>query len=400
MKKTILLVSIISLLLAVCKSGATGQYTYRAPESINDGFEVGTLDEVNIDAELIAKAVNDIDRGKYREVHSMLIFKDNKLVFEEYFEGHKYKWDAPKHHGELVTWDRTMLHDVKSVTKSITSTCIGIAIDKGFIESVHQSIFDYLPEHQHLNTDGKDKITIEHLLTMTSGLEWNEWGAPLSSPANDIVGLWFPPCEDPITCVLQRPLVNEPGTSFTYNGGGMIVLGEIIQNATNMNIDEFSREYLFEPLETDSFDWWQRFENGVIETSGGLNMTPRDMAKIGVTFLNKGVWNGKRIISEEWVQKSATSFPDNHGINIPGTDQGENGYSYSWWTKTFPDSWWARLFSNSDERINMYYAGGWGGQNIMVFPELNTVVVFTGGNYTSKTTIFKILKKYIIPAID
>lgn len=120
-------------------------------------------------------------------------------------------------------------------------------------------------------------------------------------------------------------------------------------------------------------------------------MTPRDMAKIGVTFLNKGVWNGKRIISEEWVQKSATSFPGNHGINIPVTDQRRNGYSYSWWT---------RLFSNSDERINMYYAGGWGGQNIMVLPELNTVVVFTGGNYTSKTTIFKILKKYIIPAID
>lgn len=124
------------------------------------------------------------------------------------------------------------------------------------------------------------------------------------------------------------------------------------------------------------------------------------MAKIGVTFLNKGVWNGKRIISEEWVQKSATAFPGNHGINIPVTDQRRNGYSYSWWTKTFPDSWWARLFSNSDERINIYYAGGWGGQNIMVLPELNTVVVFTGGNYTSKTTIFKILKKYIIPAID
>ncbi|GAI75741.1 unnamed protein product, partial [marine sediment metagenome] len=206
--------------------------------------------------------------NKYFPENSMLIFKDNKLVFEEYFEGHKYKWDAPKHHGELVTWDRTMLHDVKSVTKSITSTCIGIAVDKGFIESVHQSIFDYLPEHQHLNTDGKDKITIEHLLTMTSGLEWNEWGAPLSSPANDIVGLWFPPCEDPITCVLQRPLVDEPGTSFTYNGGGMNVLGEIIKNATGMNIDEFSGKYLFEPLETDSFDWWQRFENGVIEASG------------------------------------------------------------------------------------------------------------------------------------
>ena len=170
MKKTILLISILSLLLVSCQSEPSIQYTYRQPESINDGFDVGSLDEVNIDSVLIEKAVNDIKQGKYKEVHSMLIFKDDKLVFEEYFQGHKYQWDAPKHHGELVIWDRTMLHDIKSDTKSITSTCIGIAIDKGFIESVHQSIFDYLPEHQQLNTDGKDKITIEHLLTMTSGL--------------------------------------------------------------------------------------------------------------------------------------------------------------------------------------------------------------------------------------
>ena len=203
---------------------------------------------------MIEKAVGRLYKGKYKEVHSMLIHKDNKLVFEEYYKGHKYKWDAPKHHGEWVTWDRTMLHDVKSVTKSITSTCIGIAVDKGFIESVHQSIFDYLPEQQHLNTGGKGKITIEHLLTMTSGLEWDEWGAPLSSPANDIIGLWFH-CDDQITCILERPLIHEPGTSFTYSGGNMIVLGEILKNAAGMTIDQFSEKYLFEPLEIDFSNW-------------------------------------------------------------------------------------------------------------------------------------------------
>ena len=191
MIKVILLISILSLLFVSCQSEPSILYTYRQPENINDGFDVGTLDDVNIDLSLIEKAVNDINRGKYKEVHSMLIFKDNKLVFEEYFTGHEYKWDAPEHHGELVTWDRSMSHCMQSVTKSITSTCIGIAIDKGFIESVHQSIFDYLPEHQHLNTDGKDKITIEHLLTMTSRLEWDEWGAPASSRDNDIVEIFI-----------------------------------------------------------------------------------------------------------------------------------------------------------------------------------------------------------------
>jgi len=393
MKKVIFLISvlsILSLLFVSCQSEPSIQYTYQPPENINDGFDVGSLDEVNIDSVLIEKAVNEINRGKYKEVHSMLIFKDNKLVFEEYFMGHKYQWDAPDHHGELVNWDKSMLHEIMSDTKSITSTCIGIAIDKGFIESVNQSIFDYLPEHQNLNSDGKDKITIEHLLTMTSGLEWDEWGAPLSSPDNDIVGIWFSD-KDPITYVLERPLVDEPGTSFTYSGGNMIVLGEIIKYATKMNIDEFSGKYLFGPLDIDSFDWWNRFENGVFETGGGLKMTPRDMAKIGVTFLNEGVWNGKQIISEQWVEKSEIAFSGNKGIDVPGTDKRNVGYSYSWWTKTF---------SNSGKRIQMFYAGGWGGQNIFVFPELNTVVVTTGGTYTSSTRTIRLLEKCIIPAFD
>jgi len=384
----ILTFGILGFFLVGCKSYSSGQYTYQPPENINDGIEVGTLNEVDIDTSIISKAVNEIQRGRFREVHSILIFKDNRLVFEEYFKGHKYKWDGPSHHGELVTWDRDMLHGIKSDTKSITSICIGIAIEKGFIESVHQSIFDYLPEHQHLKVDGKDKITIEHLLTMTSGLEWNEWGAPLSSSANDIVGLWFPPCDDPITCVLERPLVNAPGTSFTYSGGGIIILGEIIKNAAKMNIDEFSKKHLFEPLGIDSASWALRFENGVIEAAGSLEITPRDMVKIGVTFLNKGVWNGKQIISELWVNKSAVSFPVNQRIKIPGTDSGRNGYSYTWWTK------------NPGEKTQMFYAGGWGGQYIMVFPELKAVVVFTGGTYVSKVRMFTILEKYVLPALE
>jgi CubicO group peptidase (beta-lactamase class C family) len=389
MKKAILLISILSLLSIVsCQSGPS--YTYQPPENINDGLDVGSLEKANIDSALIEKAVNDINQGKFKEVHSLLIFKDKKLVLEEYFQGHKYQWDAPNHHGELVIWDRSMLHPIMSDTKSITSTCIGIAIDEGFIENVHQSIFDYLPEHQHLEADGKDKITIEHLLTMTSGLEWDEWSAALSSPANDTVGIWFSD-EDPISFILERPIISEPGTSFTYSGGNMIVLGEIIKYATNMNIDEFSGTYLFEPMGIDSFNWYNRFESGVIETGGGLELTPRSMVKIGVTFLNNGVWNGKKIISEQWVEKSANLYRGNKGINVPGTDTKNVGYSYSWWTKTF---------SESGKKINMYHAGGWGGQNIYVFPELGAVVATTGGTYTSSTKTFALLEKYIIPALN
>jgi CubicO group peptidase (beta-lactamase class C family) len=391
MKKAILLILLLSLLLIVgCQSEPSSPYTYQPPENISDGLDVSTLEDVNIDSELMEKLMNDINRGKYDEVHSLLIFKDDRLVLEEYFEGHKFQWDAPKAHGELVTWDYEMVHFAMSVTKSITSICIGIAIDEGFIESAHQSIFDYLPEYQHLNTGGKDTITIEHLVTMISGLEWDEWGSSPNSADNSIGALWFFHSQDPITAILEGPLTAKPGTSFTYSGGNMILLGEIIKNATGMGLDEFSERYLFQPLGIDSAHWDQ-FENGVIDGAGGLHITPRDLTKIGVTFLNKGVWNGKRIISEQWVNKSATSFPGNDGINVPGTDETNTGYSYTWWTKSFSDS---------GKEINMFYAAGWGGQFIIVIPELNTVIVLTGGNYHDKVRIFNILTNYVIPALN
>ncbi len=378
----------LSLILVSCKSGP--DWFYYPPEQINDGLEVGSLEEVNIDSVLLKKAVRRIYRGNYNEVHSMLIFKDNKLVFEEYFPGHKYQWDAPNHHGEWVNWDRSVPHIIMSATKSITSTCIGIAINNGFIKSVHQSIFDYLPEHQHLNKNGKDKITIEHLLTMTSGLEWNEWEILLSSLDNDLISLSFN-CEDPISCILDHPLVNEPGTSFTYSGGSMILLGEIIKNATNMPIDEFSKEYLFEPLGIDPSDWSERYDNGVIYAGGGIMITPRDMVKFGVTLLNNGVFNGKQVIPQQWIKKCTTQYSNNANINIPGHDSGSHGYSYSWWLKSY---------NKSEGNINMYHALGWGGQEIMILPELNTVVTFTGGNYTSDVKVFDILERYIIPSVN
>lgn len=157
-----------------------------------------------------------------------------------------------------------------------------------------------------------------------------------------------------------------------------------------MDIDDFSRQYLFEPLGVDSSNWVQRFENGVLETGGSLVITPRDMEKVGATFLNQGVWNEKRIISGQWVEKSATSFQGNHGINIPGEQSGRNGYSYSWWIKRYT------VFG---KKVNMYSASGWGDQHIMVLPEVDMVVVFTGGNYTTKRPPFKILKKYILPSL-
>jgi len=202
MKNTIPLLLVLSSLFDACNN-CTPKFISQPPEYVNDGLDVGILNQVSIDTAMILKAVNKIHCSKFGEVHSMLIYKDNLLVLEEYFQGHKFQWDAPGYYGELVQWNREMQHYTMSYTKSFTSACIGIAIDKGFIDSVHQSIFDYLPDHQHLKIDNREYITIEHLLTMTSGLAWNEWDAMHGTSANDI-DMLYSDCKDPITCVLQR----------------------------------------------------------------------------------------------------------------------------------------------------------------------------------------------------
>ena len=346
---------------------------------------------MGIDEELIRNAVGRVDNGKYGEIHSMLIYKNNNLVFEDYYEGHQYQWDAPGHFGEYVTWNRDMQHCIHSDTKSIVSLCIGIAIDKGFIGNVHQSIFEYLPDYQNFNINNKEYITIEHLLTMTSGLRWDEWGVSLGSIENDQIGIWF--WEDgPLDYVLNRQFVAEPGTRFNYSGGDIQILVEILKNATGMKLDEFSKKYLFEPLEITTFDWWLKFPNGgEIQGAGGLKLTPRDMVKIGAMMLNKGIWDGNRIVSESWVEKCIIPYSGNTGIKIPGEDLGKVGYAYNWWTKSF---------TYNNENINMFFAVGWGGQKIFILPELDMVVTFTGANYDTNVHNFKILKRFILPAIN
>jgi CubicO group peptidase (beta-lactamase class C family) len=388
--KTFLFIIFLSLINAGCNRSSPVNYNYEPPEDMNDGLETGSLEEAGMDAEKIAEAVRRIIERKYGEVHSMLIYKSGKLVLEEYFEGHKYAWDAPMYRGEYVNWDRNMFHQIMSCTKSVTSACFDIAIQKGYIQSVSQSIFDYLPQHQQFNAGEKSGITIEHLLTMTSGLEWDEWHAPHATAANDIDRLYIECWEDPLSCVLEKPMVSTPGESFTYNGGGLITLGEILKNASGMNIEEFSKRYLFNPLGIDSIKW-DVFPEGEFETAGGLHIRPRDMMKFGVTYLNGGVWNGKQIVTSDWVKKSSEIYNNNSGIKLPIEDSGRNGYGYTWWISEV---------GKGGKKTHMFRTNGWGGQVIMVLPEKEMVVVFTGGNYTSRSSLFHILERYILPASD
>jgi CubicO group peptidase (beta-lactamase class C family) len=169
----------------------------------------------------------------------------------------------------------------------------------------------------------------------------------------------------------------------------MIVLSEILQNATGRDYLDFARENLFDPLGIEKVDWYQ-FPSGAYACDGACWMTPRSMLKIGITFLNEGKWNGEQIISKDWVEKSRTVYGNNTGINVPLDDTGRNGYGYTWWINTV---------SSPEGKVDIYQASGWGGQEIIVIPDLNMTVVFTGGNYVVKKHIHKILEDYILESI-
>ncbi len=355
----ILLPFIILILVLGCKNYNDISYTYKIPENLSDSLEVATISNVKIDSTLIYQGIKKIKGGALGQTHSLLIYRDNKLVVEEYFPGNKYIWDAPEHYGEYVQWNKNDLHNIMSVNKSITAACVGIAIDKRMIKSVKQPIFDYLPEHQQLKSNGKENITIEHLLTMTSGLVWTEWGIDYSSPENPIIGIWFTD-KDPVSFILDAPLVQEPGTHFSYYGGNQILLGEILKNASGISIDEFSKKYLFELMGIHHVEWTNRFKNGVIECAANLKMTSRDMLKFGITFLNEGRWNQTQLISQNWIEKSSEPYSNNIDIKIPGEHSGRVGYAYSWWTKNI---------TNGKTKMSIFWANGWGGQKIIVIPK-------------------------------
>ena len=175
-------------------------------------------------------------------------------------------------------------------------------------------------------------------------------------------------------------LVSEPGTDWYYNGGNTNLLGEVIREATGLRIDDFAAEHLFAPLGITDYEW-DHINADVIHASGNLHLRPRDMAKLGYLYLNGGVWRGERIVSEAWIAGSTRKHVSHSATN---------GYGYQWWLETY------RVDSTS---IDSYYAAGWGGQRIVVFPSLDMVVVLTGGNYVGNEPTDEIITRYILPAV-
>ena len=283
-------------------SNHTKDYSYSIPEDIKDGLYCAPLNDAKIETYQITDFIKKIKSGNYGDIHSILIYREGKLILEEYFA-----LDG-KISGSFVNETfRKKVHQLSSVTKVILSMASGIAIDKGYISDVNEPIINYLSHYTNSFTDSKKQIQIKHLLTMASGWDWKQFGVEWDDPRNNAAEMYK--CNNVVKNVVERPLIAEPGKKFNYTNGEPTVLGVVLKNACGVEVDKYTELNLFKPLGISEYEW-TRYPDGSLETDGGLKLRSRDLLKIGILMLNNGNWNGKQIISEDWIYESTKSSID------------------------------------------------------------------------------------------
>ncbi len=355
-------------------------YAYTVPPDLGDGWKTASLEDVGMDPGPLTRLVDLVRAGTYARIHGLVVVKDGRLVFEEYFNGVDFEAAVGDSIvGDWTAFGPTTPHNLASVTKSITATLIGAAIHRGLLPGVDTAVYDFYPEVGEAGGPARFAIRLEHLLTMTSGLAWDEHTYGYGDPRNDINALFSQ--SDPIGYILDRPLADAPGTRWLYNGGGTIVLGDVVEQVAGVRLERFADDVLFGPLGISDREWLH-LADGVTYASGDLRLRPRDMARIGQLHLQDGVWNGRRILPPEWVERATLRHAETWN---PGW-----GYGYQWWIHDFTvdgevhPSWGAR---------------GWGGQMITVLPEDGVVVVQTGGNYHTADPADAVIRRFVIPAL-
>jgi CubicO group peptidase (beta-lactamase class C family) len=314
-----------------------------------EGVDVGALNALE-------KKIGD---GVYPNIHGLLIARHGKLLYEHYWSG---KDEIFGRSLGVVPHGADSLHDMRSVTKSFVGACIGIAIAQGKIKGVDVPVFSFFPEYARWDSGGKKGLTLRHLLTMSSGLDWDE-NRSYADPLNSEIAMDRSP--DPIAYVLSRPLVHEPGTTWTYNGGTTEVLAAIIKKVSGKSVDAFAREFLFDPLGIAGFVWMKNPASSTPSAAAGLRLRPGDMMKFGLLYAQGGGRKGRQILPAAWVDSSLTTHV------LRGT-QGDGGYGYQFWTFRY---------SLRDGVFEIPTAVGNGDQRIFIDRVHDLVVVVTSGKY-------------------
>jgi len=335
------------------------------PTQLNDGWATASIEDYGINKNQLTRLIDSVhSNNTLVNTHSVLIAKQNKLVFENYFDGFN---------GQIP-------HDLRSASKSISSAIIGIAIDDKIIESVDEILYDYIPkEYQYTKDALKSKIKIKDLLTMSSGLDVNNKAAEDNYQDPRHSKNW-------LKTVLEAPMVKEPGTYADYGSANPFLLGVYLNERLEQSLEKYMHEKLFAPLGITNYINQADDTENIPYFGGGMLLTPRDLLKFGQLYLNNGLWNGQQIISENWVKESIAKHVQLQDV------QDKNEYGYFWWHDTY---------TINGKSIKCIEARGAGGQFIFLIPELESVVVMTTGNFRNRrgNQPRDILKEYILPAL-
>ena len=373
MSRQSLLIALLIFVFASCEQQGKKQNT-----ASEEGIVFGSMDDAAIDSVLISKIDTAIRNGTYPNIHSLHIVRNNKLVYENYWPGKDEIWGNDL---GIRLHDRDSLHDIRSISKSVVSACVGIAIQQGKIKSIDQKVFDFFPEYKKLDTGLISSLTIKHLLTMSSGLVWNE-EVPYDNPENSEIRMTR--SSNPVEYVLSQPLEFQPGVSWKYNGGTTQLLAAIIEKATGKKVDQFAKEYLFQPLGIKQFEWTKYPGTDQPAAASGVRLRSRDLLKFGLLYNNNGSWNGKQIISKDWIEESFQS-------HVQRPDGGAYGYQFWLWQDTI-----------NNKSTSFIACVGNGDQRVFFDKTHHMVVVTTAGNYnkwTIRKNAYALMKEYIYPAL-
>jgi len=305
-------------------------------------------------------ALAEVVLAKSDRLHACLVMVDGQTVFEA------YPWPVRAD-------DR---HKLNSVTKSVVSLLVGIAVGEGRIPSIDSSLASWFPEATAGWPADKKAITLRHVLTMTEGLSWSEEGS-YSGPADSYTAMFSSP--DPTRYVLDRPLAGKPGERFYYNSGDSQLLSAVIQRATGMTARDYAREKLFGPLGIDDV-FWARDRTGATMGPSGLQLRARDLARIGQLCLARGAWEGRQVVPAAWIDESTV-----RAVASPNGLAGQHGYGFHWWMNP----------------SGGYSGRGYGGQYLIVDPERKVVAVFFGASFDNDFYLpERVMADLIVPAAE
>jgi len=323
---------------------------------------------VGLDAQALAALDQELASGRHGYIDGMLVIRHGRVAFERHY-AHDYRalfagkgapwiynyYDPDWH----PFYKGTKLHTLQSVSKSVTSALVGIAIGRGEIADVNVPVMPYFTAFHVAADPRRDNLRLWDVLTMTTGIRWDEFTATYTDIKNNCAQMEA--SEDWVQYVLEQPMATEPGTTFVYNSGATELLSYLLRKATGKDVADYARERLFTPLGIRSFEW-KHTPRGLADTEGGLYLEPRDLAKLGYLYLHEGSWDGKQIVPAEWVRQSTRWLVD------AGWHQA--GYGFKWWVLSRP----------ADGSYAAYAAIGYGGQYLLVVPQLDVIAVFTAWN--------------------